>query len=824
MRYARILLFVFFVLLLTDSSASGSEMKKPAQGLNTQLESYALAYAEASALGSSLRSAPKDDWIQVRSKNFYLIGNASEKDIRKIGTKLEQFRETFRLLFVNANLTASVPTNVIVFKNKAAYRPFKPRRSDGTTDADIAGYFQSGDDVNYITLSVDGSEKDLFGTIFHEYVHFIVGTNFGRTQVPQWLNEGLAEYYQTFEITGDIKVKLGLPQSAQLGLLQRSQLMPLEQLLNFTNYQLHQASGNARDLFYAQSWALVHYLTQTGRSEALDRFLRSVTSGTPQKAAFQEVFQTTYEKMESDLRAYIAKNSYNFQEITLKRKLTYDTEMQVSPLDEASSSAYLGDLLYHLDRADDAEQLLAAAIKLDPNSSLANATLGMVKLSQRKFDEARVYLEKAIAIDQKNYLALYRYANLLGRERRDEYGYVNRIEPASAAKMRDALKKAIELAPAFTESYELLAFISLVNNEELDAAIGYLQTALKYQPGNQNYSLRIAEILTRQNKFDEAARITEKIAQAADDPNTKSRADSLLTQIADLKQAAQRREAERKRIEAQIARSGGTPMEVKRIEATRPPTEEETAKQNEHLRMRALNEILRKPAAGEQRVRGSVQRIDCRRRPLVYTIKTATESFSVTSKDFSALFLRSHDPAAMKVAVGCDANVASFDALITFKSTPGTRTAFRGELIAIEFIPPDFRFMSPEEMRTATLVIYDQPAPPKTENSEIITIGSIAEDIEARRRVIVAREINNALRKPLEGEKREMGFLERIECTDKSTIFHLRVGTADDEIVEFVCANNTRVYLRTRSRKHAIDLLDHADRVSGRVHLPRPAG
>jgi len=151
---------------------------------------------------------------------------------------------------------------------------------------------------------------------------------------------------------------------------------------------------------------------------------------------------------------------------------------------------------------------------------------------------------------------------------------------------------------------------------------------------------------------------------------------------------------------------------------------------------------------------------------LVYTIKTATETFSVTSKDFSALFLRAHDPAAMKVAVGCDANVASFTALITYKGPPGTKNPVRGELVALEFIPPDFRFMTPEEMRTATLVIYDQPAPPKTEKSEIITIGSITEDIEARRRVIVAREINNALRKPLDGEKRGMGFLDRIECAD----------------------------------------------------------
>jgi tetratricopeptide (TPR) repeat protein len=782
MRFARFVLFGLLVLLIAERPANAGDvaisMQRPApkQGRNTQLDAHALAYARASALNGRT-SALKDDWVQVKSKNFFLIGNASEKEVRKVATRLEQFRETFRLLFSNANLTAAVPVNVVVFKDDTSYRPFKPRKADGTIDTEVSGYFQSGDDFNYITISIDGGDREAYGTIFHEYAHFIIGTTFGRTDVPQWLNEGLAEYYQTFEIEGDLRVKLGLPQSGHLSFLQQNSLWPLDKLLNFTNYDLHQSRGNARNVFYAQSWALVHYLTQTGRSGNLDKYIKATTAGTLAKKAFEDAFQTTFAKMETELRRYVASSSYNYQLITLKRKLNYEAEMQVSPIDEATSNAYLGELLYLGQRQAEAEPYLQAALKLQPDSSVANTALGMIRLSQRRFDEARGYLEKAIATDPKSHLPFYRYAHLLGREGRDEYGFVNRIEPATAAKMRAALKKAIALSPAFTESYELLAFISLVNNEDLDTAIGYLHTALEYQPGNQKYSLRIAEILTRQNKFDEATRITEKIARVSDHPETKSRAASLLTQIAELKEFAQRHEAEKKRLDAQIANAGGVPIQVKRVETDRPPTEEETAKQNEHLKMRALNEILRKPAAGEHRVRGSVQRIDCRRRPLLYSIKTATETFTVTTKDFDALYLRAYDPAAMKVSVGCDANLASFTALITFKSMPGIKGAPRGELIALEFVPSDFRFMTEEEMRTATLVIYDMPGNAKPDKpSEVISIGTITEDSEARRKVIVAKEINNALRKPLDGEKRETGFLERIECTDKNTYFHIRTG------------------------------------------------
>lgn len=738
-------------------------------------------------------AAKRDQWIQVKSRNFYLIGNASEKEIRKVGTKLEQFRASFGLLFASVKLDSRVPTNVVVFKNDASYTPFKPRRADGRIDNDIAGYFQSGEDVNYITLPVGGDEKETYGTIFHEYVHFIINANF-QADIPQWFNEGLAEYYQTFEIVGDVKMKLGRPQESNVELLQKGDLLPFAELLSFTNYQLHQTSGRTRDLFYAQSWALVHYLTQTGRSTALDKFLKDLSRGVPPKIAFQEAFQSTYEKMAEELRNYIAKNTYNFQEITLNQKLRFDTEMQVALLDEASTNAHLGELLFQSQRADEAEPYLLAAIKLQPESSIANSAMGKLKLSQRKFDAARAFLEIAIANDPQNHLAYYRYAGLLSREGQDEYGFVNHLDPATAEKMRNALKKAIAIEPSFAASYELLAFVSMVNNDQLDTAIEYLQTALKYQPGNMRYLLRIAEIQTRQVKYDEALKLAEEIASTTSEPDTKSRANSLVLQIAELKKFAEREAAEKKANEENLKASGSNALMVKRIESPRPPTEEETARQNDDNRIRSINESLRKQLSGEQRVRGSVLRIDCRKRPLVYVVKTETETFTVTSKDFSSLFLRAHDPAAMRMQVGCETDLSPFQALITFKTMANALSPVRGELVAIEFVPSDFRLMTDDEIRSATLIIYDQEPPKPEKTADVIVFGPVISDIDARRVIIATREINNALKKPANDEKREMGFLERIECTDRGSVYHLRVGSELRKLISY-SQRNLRIYV-----------------------------
>ena len=91
----------------------------------------------AFALAGHSTIQAKDTWISVRSQNFNLIGNASEKDIRKVATRLEQFRDVFTRLFPGARFESPVPTTVIVFKSMSSYKPFNSGNN--------AGYFQKGE-------------------------------------------------------------------------------------------------------------------------------------------------------------------------------------------------------------------------------------------------------------------------------------------------------------------------------------------------------------------------------------------------------------------------------------------------------------------------------------------------------------------------------------------------------------------------------------------------------------------------------------------------------------------------------------------------------
>ena len=707
----------------------------------------------------------RDEWIQVRSKNFFLIGNASEKDVVKVATKLEQFRETFRQLFRTMNLNASVPTNVVVFKSDSSYRPFKPKRGDGKIDNGIAGYFQPGQDVNYITLSAGGTDADTYGTVFHEYVHFVIDTNFGRAEVPSWFNEGLAEYYQTFEIEEDQKVKLGLPQVNHLHLLSENKLIPFNSFLNVGNRSLGENGGHSRSIFYAQAWAMVHYLIFTGKGDRLDKFLSLTMANKPAEQAFQEAFATDYPTIEKELRKYVSQNTFKYQTLTFKNKLTFDTEMKVSPLTEADSNAYLGDLLYHVNRYDDAEPFLRTALSLQPDSSMANTSLGMVKIRQRKYDEAKSFLEKAITQNQQNHLAFFRYAELLSREGQDEFGFVNRFDPATANRIREMLKKAITLNPAFTESYELFAFVSLVNNEHLDEAAVQLQKALKYQPGSARYAIRLAEIYLRQDKFRDAEAIASKLAKNADDDNVRSRAQNLATEIRE-------RENIRAQYESMRKRSGESQQGVveeritlRKSPGEEVPTDEQLAKANEAAIMRALNQSLRPLESGEMRALGNITRIECKGPTITFHIKTANETLLLSSKDFQSLKLMTFvDDGGAEV--GCNANLADLTAVVGYRSASVTKTPLRGEIVAIEFVPKTFRFMD----------LASEPLPPTYVVEESESGNKPAGGSEDQRRTMMMSAINQALRKPAAGETRLFGLIERTECSSQGNFFHMQSG------------------------------------------------
>ena len=140
-------------------------------------------------------------WTRFASEHFLFIGDVSENDLRK---RREPPRAVSRhhrpRLSVGpddrrvAPRPAPLPTIVLVFKNDRSFAPFRPEFEGRPVE--VAGYATSSEDTNYIAVNAAPRRRCLrhhFPRVRHLYLREAVG------EVPLWLNEGLAEFYETFE-------------------------------------------------------------------------------------------------------------------------------------------------------------------------------------------------------------------------------------------------------------------------------------------------------------------------------------------------------------------------------------------------------------------------------------------------------------------------------------------------------------------------------------------------------------------------------------------------------------------------------------------------
>lgn len=618
-------------------------------------------------------TAAKDNWINVRSRNFNLVGNCSQQDLRKVAIRLEQFREVFTHLLPGAKFQTPVPTTVIVFKSLSSYKPFNPGGN--------AGYFQKGDDVNYITLTTELGAQNPYSVIYHEYVHLLVDNTSGN--VPAWFDEGLAEYYSSFDIEEDRKAHLGELLPYHLLTLREERLLPLKTLLAVDRYSPYYNESGKRGVFYAESWALVHYLilgNNGQRLPQLGKFLTLLRAKAAINDAFKQAFETDVEKLERDLTRYIEGHTFRMQIATFERKLEFDSELQTAPISEAEAQAYLGDLLLHTNRLADAEARLQQALTLDPNLTMAQASLGIVRVRQNRFAEAKDSLRAAVAGNSQNYLAHYYYAYALSREEMDANNYVQAYPPETAASMRRELKKAIELSPTFPESYSLLAFVDTVTGEELEEAISLLQKAIQLSPGRYELILQLGQIYLRQQKFDLAKETIGPLRDATDRRLMKQ-AEFLLNSI---KQLEERQAEYKSRVESGDLTSQNGP-----IAAAAAPKDEA----NEKTESDYLQEILRPLEAGEQRVQGLFTKLECDNKGVAYFfIQSANRMYKIRATSLGRVQLTAYVPAP--AALGCGVRKQPENVVLTFRpvtEAKDLKARLDGDAVAMELVPKEFQ-------------------------------------------------------------------------------------------------------------------------------------
>ena len=633
---------------------------------------------------SSVPSAARDEWIRVQSPNFFLLGNDSEKDMRRVALKFEQFREAFARILPKVKLTSSVPTRVVVFKSDSSFKPFKPLYQG--KPASLAGFFQKGMDVNHICLTSEYSEERPFAAIFHEYVHQLTGDNV--RALPLWFREGIAEYYSTFEATdSDRKVALGKPIGSHVFLLREKQFLPITKLFSLDHDSPEYNERQKQGVFYAQSWALVHYLMMGDNGKhhpKLVQYLNLLAAGISLEESFAKAFQTDYARLERDLQKYIRLNAYSYAIYEFEKKLEVEEPLGAVPLNDAEVSFYLGDVLLHTQRFEDAEKHLKQSLESNPNLGPALASIGTLLLQQKQWSEARDYFQKAVAADSSNYLVHYQYANLLSRD-----GYEGAAPSGSSGErfraVQSEVKKAIELAPWFVESYRLLAYAANMTGEELPATIALLKKAQAYAPGRQDLRLDLARLNLRMEDYAAARKLLEPIADQSSELHIKQEAELLLARLQNFEEQRSLVETARQQ---NLATHESVPEETRSTTEVSETPVMKRKKANTAASPESPPEstLQLHPPKGEK-AGGVLARIECLDNGVTFVVKSGGKTLKLYAADPEKILLYKESGDSLgTISMSCGALSPPSPVVATYRQSTTPSVPYDGILLSVLFV------------------------------------------------------------------------------------------------------------------------------------------
>lgn len=356
---------------------------------------------------SGTADKPSPDWKRVRTAHFEAVSNAPAEKVREILGQLEAFHRYLVTDFLALKTASPVPTVVVIFKDAKAFSRFKPRRADGSKQ-DAAAYFGRAPDMNHIVLPAQRDIDAAFELIFHEYYHFVIQRNF--PGMPAWMREGLPEFFSTYKADpANGRGIIGRPIENHVLWLRYEKLLPLDQMLTQDGAMRILSGKDSRRiaLFYAQSWALVHYLMigdEARRQPQLKAYMDAVKRGLTTEQAFQTAFRMTFADMQRELKAYAESANYYIMLFDQKAEdlLAGST---VETMTETEADHLQGDLLERLGAVAEAEQALTKVLARSPAYVPAKISLASLLMGKGRSTEAVEMLRPIAEGDPANFRA-----------------------------------------------------------------------------------------------------------------------------------------------------------------------------------------------------------------------------------------------------------------------------------------------------------------------------------------------------------------------------------------------------------------------------------
>ncbi len=495
-----------------------------------------------------------DQWIQVTSPHFVVATNASEKQGRRVADQFERMRSVFHAAFPKAQVDPGSPILVLAAKDEKTFRALEPAAYLSKGSLKLAGLFLRAPEKNYVLMRLDAEGEHPYSVVYHEYTHLLMSKS--EDIMPLWLNEGLAEFYQNTEIH-EKDASLGEPSTENIILLRQNKLLPLATLFTVDHTSPYYHEENKGSIFYAESWAVTHYIEMNDfatKSHRMSDYLTLVSQNVDPVTAGTRAFGDL-KKLQDELESYIRQSSgFHYLKMATTTEVD-DSAFAAKPLTETQSDALRADFLAYNQRISDAESLLEQIFKVDPNNVSAEETKGFLEFRQGHLDEARKWYAKAVQLDSQSYLAHYYFAAIA----------MTGGEGPEQDQVESSLRTAIKLNPQFAPAFDRLAVFLAMRHKNLDEARLMGLNAISLEPANIGYRMNMAHVFLTMEKGQSAVDVLRTAAKVAKTPQESAMVNSALVQAQEYVQA-QARFAEQDRRLDEEDKAGDTASITTRVD------------------------------------------------------------------------------------------------------------------------------------------------------------------------------------------------------------------------------------------------------------------
>jgi len=394
--------------------------------------------------GSTL-VARAETWLRLKSPHFEMLTTAGEKKGREAILYFEAVRGFFHSSgTIRESDRKERPVRIIAFRSPKEFEPYKLNQFS-------SAYYLAGWDTDTIVMS--GIERDRYPAAVHEYTHLIIHRS--GLNLPVWLNEGLADLYSSLQPQGS-KIRVGDLLPGRVQRLQRSRLIPLEELVAVDHSSPWYNERQRASVFYAESWALTHMLALSQEyRRRFPEFVVEVAAKRSLEAALKEAFGKTVREVETDLTHYFSGRLIGS---LLDAKLDPGSDQATidTPADVETQVA-LAEVLASSKRTSAAGRARYEKLqKQYPDSPMVEAGLGRVFLREKNHEEARRHFSRAVELGARDSRVFFDYAMLLRGRAGDQQAV-------------ELLRKALDLDPDFEDAHYHLGFVLLRQNQFREA-------------------------------------------------------------------------------------------------------------------------------------------------------------------------------------------------------------------------------------------------------------------------------------------------------------------------------------------------------------------